>query len=272
MKQRRWRWTGCALMVLGALAGCSGDPEVGVTTLPGDAGEVSGASTSATASTASTASTAAPSTAKASTGDDEYSIATTSTQAKQPPTSTPSAKRLDDGSVVSAGGYVARTPSVANGMLKEPQWSLEQQPYVDMLHEYFDEFYLAQADGVEPTGKPTPEMLALEDERKDLNPQGIRAPRHRLEHRLATRSMATWPPETKSQIVITGVSTTKYSQNFRVCELNDQVARHFPDGRIIDDDISSITWKVVVSLQGEAPRVHIAIVLDQIAGTELCDW
>lgn len=127
-----------------------------------------------------------------------------------------------------------------------------------------DEFYLAQADGVEPTGKPTPEMLALEDERKDLNPQGIRAPRHRLEHRLATRSMATWPPETKSEIVITGVSTTKYSQNFRVCELNDQVARHFPDGRIIDDDISSITWKVVVSLQGEAPRVHIAIVLDQI--------
>jgi hypothetical protein len=259
-------------MVLGALAGCSGDPEVGVTTLPGDAGEVSGASTSATASTASTASTAAPSTAKASTGDDEYSIATTSTQAKQPPTSTPSAKRLDDGSVVSAGGYVARTPSVANGMLKEPQWSLEQQPYVDMLHEYFDEFYLAQADGVEPTGKPTPEMLALEDERKDLNPQGIRFPRWRLERRKATGTMATWPESSKSQVVITGMSTTEYSQNFRVCELNDQVARTYPGGIITDAAISSDLWTVAVSKQGEEPKLQVAINLDHSNDVSLCDW
>ena len=156
MVRRGWRSLSVVGVAVGLLLGCSKDPEVSITSITDEEVATTGSTTDTTASTVAPGSSTPTTVA----GDDGYSIATTSTQAKQPPTSTPSAKRLEDGSVVSAGGYVARTPSVANGMRKEPQWSLEQQPYVDMLHEYFDEFVLSQADGVETTGKPTPEMLS----------------------------------------------------------------------------------------------------------------
>lgn len=268
MVRRGWRSLSVVGVAVGLLLGCSKDPEVSITSITDDEAVATGS----TADTAASTSAPGSSTPTTVAGDEGYSIATTSTQAKQPPTSTPSAKRLEDGSVVSAGGYVARTPSVANGMLKEPQWSLEQQPYVDMLHEYFDEFFLAQADGVEPTGKPTPEMLALEEERKDLNPQGTGGVRLRFEKRLEQMGMATWPPDSKSQIVITGVVPAKYSQNFRLCELNDQVVRHYPDGRAIEGGVSSRRWSVAVSPAGTTPRVFTAFLIEGADGGELCDF
>lgn len=267
MVRRGWRSLSVVGVAVGLLLGCSKDPEVSITSITDEEVATTGSTTDTTASPVAPGSSTPTTVA----GDDGYSIATTSTQAKQPPTSTPSAKRLEDGSVVSAGGYVARTPSVANGMLKEPQWSLEQQPYVDMLHEYFDEFFLAQADGVEPTGKPTPEMLALEEERKDLNPHGIAAPSFFLGKRLDEMSMATWPPETDSQIVITEVVSTKLSQNFRICELNDQVIRRYPEGEVVDDGVSSLAWRVSVSLPGAEPKVHTAFIVDGESGPGACE-
>lgn len=58
-----------------------------------------------------------------------------------------SASRDADGMVLSAGGYVAKTPMTAHGMLLEPKWGPSEQPVADMLHRYIDETFQTLTDG-----------------------------------------------------------------------------------------------------------------------------
>ncbi|MGB4747529.1 MAG: hypothetical protein WBH39_17870, partial [Candidatus Microthrix parvicella] len=80
-----------------------------------------GISPVATGSTPTIEPSAVPATTTAPT---TASIASTTTSGagngSLPPTSAPSAERRADGTVVSAGGYQAKTPAVARGLLLEP--------------------------------------------------------------------------------------------------------------------------------------------------------
>lgn len=85
------------------------------------------------------------------------------------PMKAPSASRAADGTVTSAGGYVARTIQTANGMLLEPKWTKAEQPTVDIIHAYIDEWFLAEADD-DLTPGPSQAMLDLEDPHGEIAP------------------------------------------------------------------------------------------------------
>ena len=135
-----WRvsgwWVGGFCVVLGLLVGCGEGAEPEIRSL-GSSGGLGSTSSGGSVVSTSTSEVAATSSVPITTVPVE-TVETVETVVSVTPTSTPSAKRLVDGTVISAGGYTARTPSVANGMLLEPAWSVEQQPIVDMIHKYID--------------------------------------------------------------------------------------------------------------------------------------
>lgn len=66
-----------------------------------------------------------------------------------------SATRNGQSMVRSAGGYVAKTPETAHGMLFEPKWGPDEQPVADMLHRYIDEEFATLTDGkISPAVSP----------------------------------------------------------------------------------------------------------------------
>lgn len=77
------------------------------------------------------------------------------------PMAAKSATRDENGTVLSAGGYVAKTSMTAHGMLLEPKWSPSEQPVADMLHRYIDEEFQTLTDG-EVSGSVTPWMESVQ--------------------------------------------------------------------------------------------------------------
>jgi hypothetical protein len=259
-----WAIAAITALTLG-LSACAKTPETKVTLIEDDGGAPTGPA--ASGPTAESTTTAAKRVSANTGATDTAVIETTG----PPPTSTPTGERLADGSVVSAGGYVARTPTTKNGILKGPGWTKEQQPYVDLLYEYFDELQLAQMSE-NPTGEPTEAMLALEEPRRDLNAQATDPVHRYLKLRLKQNGKLTWPSPSRSQFVVTGVQDGKYSQLYRACEINDSVAVDVTTGKVVDASTWSVRWNFAVSLRGEEPRVFGALPMESAEGTDLCEW
>jgi hypothetical protein len=247
------------------LSACAKTPETKVTLIEDDGGAPTGPA--ASGPTAESTTTAAKRVSANTGATDTAVIETTG----PPPTSTPTGERLADGSVVSAGGYVARTPTTKNGILKGPGWTKEQQPYVDLLYEYFDELQLAQMSE-NPTGEPTEAMLALEEPRRDLNAQGTDPVHRRLQRNFERNITTTWPDGSRSQMVITGVQTGEHAQLYRACEINDTIAVDLHTGKVVNDQTASARWNFAVPLPGEPPKVLVALQTEAEAGTSLCEW
>ena len=170
------------------------------TTVSGDRGTAA-----STTSEPSKASAAEPPEA----GDSSDSTGTTVT-----PTSAPSAERFADGSVVSAGGYEAKTPAVARGLLLEPEWTDEQQEAADVIHEYLDAMITTVTDTKPDTEIPT-SMTDLE--RPDLNSQ-----------------TAYW---------VFDLSTLEGGRlQVAMCEYNQFDVRDIATDKLIDDGASSSFW------------------------------
>ena len=247
-------------IVLG-LASCGGTADPTITDIANDA-PTSTTSTDSVPTTEPPATTLAPTTSAQPT--------TTEAAVSVPPTSAPSAKRLADGTVISIGGYKARTPSVANGMLLEPAWTVEQQPIVDMIHAYIDAWYLAQAEP-HPTGKPSQEMLDLEDPRTDLNALGVDASHRRLERLAERNGRATWLPERPSSFKIFAVSEGEESiLLFMACEVNHLAIVDQDSGATINDEPSSAIWHIVTSTDPATAKITNFLRIKSIDGVSLC--
>lgn len=236
-------------IVLG-LASCGGTADPTITDIANDA-PTSTTSTDSVPTTEPPATTLAPTTSAQPT--------TTEAAVSVPPTSAPSAKRLADGTVISIGGYKARTPSVANGMLLEPAWTVEQQPIVDMIHAYIDAWYLAQAEP-HPTGKPSQEMLDLEDPRTDLNADPIRTA-SRLELVRENNRRATWKPDDQdSYFAMTNVRAgTNGILVFSACERNALAMVDIATGEVVDDAIATVRWEIATPADSDTPQINAAI-------------
>lgn len=243
--------------MLGLLVGCGEGAEPEIRSL-GSSGGLGSTSSGGSVVSTSTSEVAATSSVPITTVPVE-TVETVETVVSVTPTSTPSAKRLVDGTVISAGGYTARTPSVANGMLLEPAWSVEQQPIVDMIHKYIDAWYLAQAEP-HPTGKPSQEMLDLENPRTDLNAQGVDAMHSRLSNLVKLNQKATWADTgVETFFALTNVQTTQNGLViFLGCELNALAMADQDSGKIVDDKIAEVAWQIAVEIERQPPAVAVA--------------
>ncbi|MBK7166771.1 MAG: hypothetical protein IPH81_16305 [Candidatus Microthrix sp.] len=147
-------------------ASCGGDSGREVTPLAEAEAEATTSTTAVSGDSGTAASTASePSKASAAEPPDTRG-SSDPTETTVPPTSAPSAERFADGTVVSAGGYEAKTPAVARGLLLEPEWTDEQQEAADVIHEYLDAMITTVTDTKPDTEIPT-SMTDLE--RPDLN-------------------------------------------------------------------------------------------------------
>lgn len=223
-------------------AGCAGGSDTGVTPLAGAA-----AATSTTApSDAGDLGTAASTTAKPSTtsgskphpdGSSDLSESTVT------PTSTPSAERFADGSVVSAGGYEAKTPAVARGLLLEPKWTKKQQEAADVIHEYLDAMITTVTDKKPDTKIPT-SMTDLE--RPDLlgQAQPLLESHVRIHRLTAQGSYYAYPSDSTGSFWIDGISTAANSRiQVSLCEFNDYESRSAKTDEIKNDGVSSAFWE-----------------------------
>ena len=248
-------------IVLG-LASCGGTADPTITDIANDA-PTSTTSTDSVPTTEPPATTLAPTTSAQPT--------TTEAAVSVPPTSAPSAERLADGTVISIGGYKARTPSVANGMLLEPAWTVEQQPIVDMIHAYIDAWYLAQAEP-HPTGKPSQEMLDLEEIRRDRNAKGLDEI-HNVLRRLADNSERNKFRESPDgYFALTNVQLAEGGvQMFQACEVNDLQTVDAANGEVTADRTSSVRWSLLTTGDSADPKISNAVVITAKLGRDLCE-
>ena len=206
-----------------------------------------GISPVATGSTPTIEPSAVPATTTAPT---TASIASTTTSGagngSLPPTSAPSAERRADGTVVSAGGYRAKTPAVARGLLLEPTWTDEQQEAADVIHRYLDAMVITITDRRPDTTIPT-SMTDLE--RPDLNPAGLRQLQTQNVVRGNTRIGQYWvePPESESAFWVFGLTELKSLKTDEI--LDSGTSSSFWDGQMAPTEPG---WRVVAFVKTHA--------------------
>ena len=223
-------WIFLALVVTLVAVACGAREDPGIS-------PVAAGSTPTIEPSAVPATTTAPTTA---------SIASTTTSGagngSLPPTSAPSAERRADGTVVSAGGYRAKTPAVARGLLLEPTWTDEQQEAADVIHRYLDAMVITITDRRPDTTIPT-SMTDLE--RPDLNPAGLRQLQTQNVVRGNTRIGQYWvePPESESAFWVFGLTELKKGRlQVALCEYNDFRYQSLKTDEILDSGTSSSFW------------------------------
>lgn len=158
------------------------------------------------------------------------------------PTSAPSAERLADGTVVSAGGYEAKTPAIARGMLLEPEWTDEQQEAADVIHQYLDAMVETITDKKPDTEIPT----AMTDlERPDLNSAGL--------VQLDTQNLVRGATNLNQYMAEPADSATAYwvfdltpvagdRLQVAMCEFNQFDVRDMTTDELLDEGASSSFW------------------------------
>ncbi len=159
-----------------------------------------------------------------------------------PPTSAPSAERFADGTVVSAGGYEAKTPAVARGLLLEPEWTDEQQEAADVIHEYLDAMITTVTDTKPDTTIPT-SMTDLE--RPDLNSAGLVQLDTQNLVRGATKlnQYMAEPEDSQTAYWVFDLSTLEGGRlQVAMCEYNQFDVRDIATDKLIDDGASSSFW------------------------------
>ena len=226
-------------------AGCAGGSDTGVTplagaaaatstTAPSDAGDL-GTATSSTAKAKAT-----PSTTSATNPPPDGS--SDSAESTVTPTSAPSAERFADGSVVSAGGYEAKTPAVARGLLLEPKWTKKQQAAADVIHEYLDAMITTVTDKKPDTKIPT-SMTDLE--RPDLNSAGLVQLDTQNLVRGATRlnQYMVEPEGSETAYWVFDLSTLEGGRlQVAMCDYNDLLGRDLDTDAVVDDATTSAFW------------------------------
>ena len=159
-----------------------------------------------------------------------------------PPTSAPSAERFADGTVVSAGGYEAKTPAVARGLLLEPEWTDEQQEAADVIHEYLDAMITTVTD-TKPDAKIPTSMTDLE--RPDLNSAGLVQLDTQNLVRGATRlnQYMAEPEDSQTAYWVFDLSTLEGGRlQVAMCDYNDLLGKDLDTGVVVDDAITSAFW------------------------------
>ena len=230
-----------SLVIGGALlipaAGCGGDSGRSVTPL---AKADATTSTTAVSGDSGTAPSTTSEVSKAS--DVEPPDPSDSTGTTVTPTSAPSAERFADGAVVSAGGYEAKTPAVARGLLLEPEWTDEQQEAADVIHEYLDAMITTVTDTKPDTEIPT-SMTDLE--RPDLNSAGLVQLDTQNLVRGATRlnQYMAEPEDSQTAYWVFDLSTLEGGRlQVAMCEYNQFDVRDIATDKLIDDGASSSFW------------------------------
>ncbi|MEZ5372250.1 MAG: hypothetical protein R2704_05865 [Microthrixaceae bacterium] len=231
-------WLSLTLTVCLVAAGCGDTGDGSVTPVAeGSSTTLSSApsTTSQTEVADDTSDGSGPSSTTATASDDD------SDSSQATPTSAPSAERLADGTVVSAGGYEAKTPAIARGMLLEPEWTDEQQEAADVIHQYLDAMIEAITDKKPDTEIPT-SMTDLE--RPDLNSGGVQQlqtqnyVRRDGTRRVLGRGQKAQNPRSGS----TSCPRSDGRMQVAMCEYNDYVARDLSTDEVLDQSVSSSFW------------------------------
>ena len=208
----------------------------------GDSGRKVTPLAEAEASTSTTAVSGDSGTAASTASEPSKASAAEPTGTTVTPTSTPSAERFADGAVVSAGGYEAKTPAVARGLLLEPEWTDEQQEAADVIHEYLDAMITTVTD-TKPDAKIPTSMTDLE--RPDLNSAGLVQLDTQNLVRGMTKTGGYWIDPTGSQSAY-WVSALDNLASGRMqvgmCEYNEFQRLALENDYLIDDDVGTAYW------------------------------
>lgn len=158
------------------------------------------------------------------------------------PTSAPSAERFADGTVVSAGGYEAKTPAVARGLLLEPEWADEQQEAADVIHEYLDAMIATVTDTKPDTEIPT-SMTDLE--RPDLlGEEQLLGSHTRIARLTDQNAYYTYPVSSEGAFWVDGISPAANDRiQISMCEYNDYERRSLKTNEVENDGASSAFWE-----------------------------
>ncbi len=225
---------GCALL---PAAGCGGNSGRNVTPLA-----EADASTSTTAVSGDNGSAPSTTSEVSKPPDVEPPGPNGSTETTVTPTSAPSAERFADGSVVSAGGYEAKTPAVARGLLLEPEWTDEQQEAADVIHEYLDAMITTVTDTKPDTTIPT-SMTDLE--RPDLlGEEQLLGSHTRITRLTDQNAYYTYPVNSEGAFWVDGISPAANDRiQISMCEYNDYERRSLKSNDVENDGASSAFWE-----------------------------
>ena len=225
-------------------ASCGGDSGREVTPLAEAEAEATTSTTAVSGDSGTAASTASePSKASAAEPPDTRG-SSDPTETTVPPASAPSAERFADGTVVSAGGYEAKTPAVARGLLLEPEWTDEQQEAADVIHEYLDAMITTVTDTKPDTEIPT-SMTDLE--RPDLNSGGLGIQQLHPQNvvRGNTKLGQYWaePRNSESAFWIFDLSEVKDGRlQVALCQYDDYLYKSLKTEKVLNDGASSSFW------------------------------
>ncbi len=223
-------------------ASCGGDSGREVTPLAEAEAEATTSTTAVSGDSGTAASTASePSKASAAEPPDTRG-SSDPTETTVPPTSAPSAERFADGTVVSAGGYEAKTPAVARGLLLEPEWTDEQQEAADVIHEYLDAMITTVTDTKPDTTIPT-SMTDLE--RPDLlGEEQLLGSHTRITRLTDQNAYYTYPVNSEGAFWVDGISPAANDRiQISMCEYNDYERRSLKSNDVENDGASSAFWE-----------------------------
>ena len=187
-----------------------------------------------------------------------------------PPTSAPSAERFADGTVVSAGGYEAKTPAVARGLLLEPEWTDEQQEAADVIHEYLDAMITTVTDTKPDTEIPT-SMTDLE--RPDLLGQvePLFESHVRVQRLTDQGSYYAYPRNSEGAFWIDDISPAANERiQISLCEYNDYESRSAKTDETKNDGVSSAFWEAQLVPTPEGLRFTAMILQNARNGKTGC--
>ena len=249
-------------------ASCGGDSGRKVTPLA--EAEASTSTTAVSGDSGTAASTASePSKASAAEPPDTRG-SSDSTGTTVTPTSAPSAERFADGTVVSAGGYEAKTPAVARGLLLEPEWTDEQQEAADVIHEYLDAMITTVTDTKPDTEIPT-SMTDLE--RPDLLGQvePLFESHVRVQRLTDQGSYYAYPRNSEGAFWIDDISPAANERiQISLCEYNDYESRSAKTDETKNDGVSSAFWEAQLVPTPEGLRFTAMILQNARNGKTGC--
>ena len=251
-------------------ASCGGDSGREVTPLAEAEAEATTSTTAVSGDSGTAASTASePSKASAAEPPDTRG-SSDPTETTVPPTSAPSAERFADGTVVSAGGYEAKTPAVARGLLLEPEWPDEQQEAADVIHEYLDAMITTVTDTKPDTEIPT-SMTDLE--RPDLLGQvePLFESHVRVQRLTDQGSYYAYPRNSEGAFWIDDISPAANERiQISLCEYNDYESRSAKTDETKNDGVSSAFWEAQLVPTPEGLRFTAMILQNARNGKTGC--
>ncbi|MBK6310349.1 MAG: hypothetical protein IPF42_07095 [Candidatus Microthrix sp.] len=251
-------------------ASCGGDSGREVTPLAEAEAEATTSTTAVSGDSGTAASTASePSKASAAEPPDTRG-SSDPTETTVTPTSAPSAERFADGTVVSAGGYEAKTPAVARGLLLEPEWTDEQQEAADVIHEYLDAMITTVTDTKPDTTIPT-SMTDLE--RPDLLGQvePLFESHVRVQRLTDQGSYYAYPRNSEGAFWIDDISPAANERiQISLCEYNDYESRSAKTDETKNDGVSSAFWEAQLVPTPEGLRFTAMILQNARNGKTGC--